>query len=168
MADDGTRRYFALLHFETATIEIKVFVIVKTFSSFFNYASSTTLAIALNVSPRERKRVVLLLESVQISSCGFVCELKESWCYQISGWYKANLRPRPRKVIFLLFSKIESFWGIKISQITYLPKSYLWTKNERNWFFNSCHSMLDIPSDLKTLILSLGCLWLNNQDPVLN
>ena len=28
--------------------------------------------------------------------------------------------------------------------------------------------MLDIPSDLKTLILSLGCLWLNNQDPVLN
>lgn len=85
MADDGTRRYFAVLHSETATIEIKVFVIVKTFSSFFNYASSTTLATALNVSPRERKRVVLLLESVQISSCGFVCELKESWCYQISG-----------------------------------------------------------------------------------
>ena len=85
MADDGTRRYFALLHFETATIESKVFVIVKTFSSFFNYASSTTLATALNVSPRERKRVVLLLESVQISSCDFVCELKESWCYQISG-----------------------------------------------------------------------------------
>lgn len=62
MADDGTRRYFAVLHSETATIEIKVFVIVKTFSSFFNYASSTTLATALNVSPRERKRVVLLLE----------------------------------------------------------------------------------------------------------
>ena len=78
MADDGTRRYFALLHFETATIEIKVFVIVKTFSSFFNYASSTTLAIALKVSPRERKRVVLLMESVQISSCGFVFELEES------------------------------------------------------------------------------------------
>ena len=85
MVDDGTRRYFAVLHSETATIEIKVFVIVKTFSSFFNYASSTTLATALNVSPRERKRVVLLLESAQISSCGFVCELKESWCYQISG-----------------------------------------------------------------------------------
>ena len=72
MADDGTRRYFAVLHSETATIEIKVFVIVKTFSSFFNYASSTTLAIALNESPRERKRVVLLMESVQISSCVFV------------------------------------------------------------------------------------------------
>ena len=78
MADDETRRYFVILHFETATIEIKVFVIVKTFSSFFNCASSTTLATALNVSPRERKRVVLLMESVQISSCGFVCELEES------------------------------------------------------------------------------------------
>ena len=75
MTDDGTRRYFALLHFETATIEIKVFVIIKTFPSFFNYDSSTTHAIALKGSPRERKRVVLLMESVQISSCGFVCEL---------------------------------------------------------------------------------------------
>ena len=63
---------------KTATIEIKVFVIVKTFSSLFNYASSTSLAIALKVSSRERKRVVLLMESVQTSPCGFVCDLEES------------------------------------------------------------------------------------------
>ena len=78
MVDDGTRRYFAVLHSETATIEIKVFVIVKTFSSFFNYVSSTSLDIALKVSCSERRRVVLLMESVQISPCGFICEREES------------------------------------------------------------------------------------------
>ena len=67
-----------LLYYISKQLLLKVFVIVKTFSSFFNCASSTNLAIALNVSLRERKRVVLLMESVQISSCGFVCELEES------------------------------------------------------------------------------------------
>ena len=52
----------------------------------------------------------------------------------------AILRLRPRKLIFLLFSKIKGFFF----QITYLPKSYLWTKNEGNRFFNSWHSMVDI------------------------
>ena len=50
MADDGTRRYFALLHFETATTEINVFVIVKTFSSFFNYASQERMRFSLRFS----------------------------------------------------------------------------------------------------------------------
>ena len=50
LLDDGTRRYFALLHFETATIEIKVFVIVKTFSS-------TTLAIAFKYLLEKEKEL---------------------------------------------------------------------------------------------------------------
>ena len=58
--------------------EIKVFVIVKTCSSFLNYVSSTSLDIALKVSSSERSRVVLLMESVQISPCGFICERDES------------------------------------------------------------------------------------------
>ena len=46
----------------------------KTGSSFVNYVISTSLDIALKVSSGERRRVVLLMESVQISPCGFVCE----------------------------------------------------------------------------------------------
>ena len=57
---------------------IKVFVTVKTCSSFLNYVSSTSLNIALEVSSSERRRVALLMESVQISPCGFICERKES------------------------------------------------------------------------------------------
>ena len=57
---------------------IKVFVTVKTCSSFLNYVSSTSLDIALNVSSSERRRVVLLMESVQISPCAFICEREES------------------------------------------------------------------------------------------
>ena len=47
---------------------------VKTCSSFLNYVSSTSLDIALKVSSSERRRVVLLMESVQISPCAFICE----------------------------------------------------------------------------------------------
>ena len=53
---------------------IKVFVTVKTCSSFLNYVSSTSLYIALKVISSKRRRVVLLMESVQISRCGFVWE----------------------------------------------------------------------------------------------
>ena len=41
-------------------------------------ASSTRLDIALKVSSSERRRVVLLMESAQISPCGFICEREES------------------------------------------------------------------------------------------
>ena len=58
--------------------EIKVFVTVKTCSSFLNYVSSTSLDIDLKVSSSEGRRVVLLLESLQISPCGFICEREES------------------------------------------------------------------------------------------
>ena len=56
---------------------MKVFVTIKTCSSFLNYVSSTSLDIALKVSSSER-RVVLLMESVQISPYGFICEREES------------------------------------------------------------------------------------------
>ena len=51
---------------------------IKTCSSFLNYVSSTSLDIALKVSSSERRRVVLLMESVQISPCSFICEREES------------------------------------------------------------------------------------------
>ena len=49
------------------------------------------------------------------------------------------------KTVILTYCENNSY------QITYLPKNYLWTKNEGNRFFNSCHSMLHIswPSLLK-------------------
>ena len=49
-------------------------------SSFLKYFSSMSLAISLKVSFSEWKRVVLLMGSVQISLCSFVCECEESWC----------------------------------------------------------------------------------------
>ena len=58
--------------------KIKVFVTVKTCSSFLNYVSSTSLDIALKVPSIERRRVVLLMESAQISPCAFICEREES------------------------------------------------------------------------------------------
>ena len=58
--------------------QIKVFVTVKTCSSFLNYVSSTSLDIALKVSSSERRSFVLLMESVQISPCDFICECLES------------------------------------------------------------------------------------------
>ena len=58
--------------------KIKVFVTVKTSSSFLNYVSSTSLDTALKVPSIERRRVVLLMESVQISPCAFICEREES------------------------------------------------------------------------------------------
>ena len=54
LLDDGTRRYFALLHFETATIEIN--------SKNLQFNDSRY---CFKVSPRERKRVVLLMESAK-------------------------------------------------------------------------------------------------------
>ena len=52
---------------------IKVFVTVKTCSSFLNYVRSTSHDIALKVSSSERRR-----ESVQISPWAFICEREES------------------------------------------------------------------------------------------
>ena len=45
---------------------------------FKNYFSSTSFAISLKAqSSSERKRVVMLMGSVQISSCGAVCKREE-------------------------------------------------------------------------------------------
>ena len=53
-----------------------------------------------------------------------------------------------------------AFCENNLHQITYLPKSYLWAKNEGNRFFNSCHSMVDIslPSLLNLRVLQTGSL----------
>ena len=56
---------------------IKVFVTVKTCSSFLNYVSSTSLDIVLKVISSERRRVEPLMESVRISRCGFVWEYED-------------------------------------------------------------------------------------------
>ena len=72
------RKRIRMEKFGLQLLLIKVFVTVKTCSSFLNYVGSTSLDIALEVSSSERRRVVLLMESVQISPCGFICERKES------------------------------------------------------------------------------------------
>ena len=53
----------------------------------------------------------------------------------------------------IFFSKIKGFWQEQSTSGFFLPKSYLWTKNERNWFFNFCH-------DIKILLdSSWPSLW---------
>ena len=46
---------------------------------FKNYFISTSFAISLNVSSSERKRVVVLMGSVQISPCGVVRKREEGY-----------------------------------------------------------------------------------------
>ena len=53
----------------------QVFVILKTYPSLFQYDE---LAIALKVSFSGRKIIFLLMESVQIPPCSFVCKREES------------------------------------------------------------------------------------------
>ena len=73
---------------------------------FFNYVSSTSLDIALKVSSSEKRTVILLMEIVQVSPCGFVCESEEIFGLE----NRAILRlDRLRKLIFLLFSKTKGF-----------------------------------------------------------
>ena len=50
--------------------------------------------------------------------------------------------PTPKTDI--LSRKEKAFCENNLHQITHLPKSYIWTKNEGNRFFNSCHSLVDI------------------------
>ena len=88
---------------------MKVFVTVKTFSSFFNYVSSTSLDIALKVSSSERRRVVLLMESVQILLADLFANARRVDVSKFRVESAAILRLRPRKLIFLLFSKIKGF-----------------------------------------------------------
>ena len=46
--------------------------------SFLNYFSTTSFAIPPKVSSSGRKIIFLIMESVQISPCGFVREREES------------------------------------------------------------------------------------------
>lgn len=61
---------------QKTTAKLK-FCCCKTCSSFFNYVMSKSLDIALTVSSSERRRIVLLMESIQISPCSFVCKREE-------------------------------------------------------------------------------------------
>ena len=77
----GPGKFGAIPHEEKCRrkqLLIKVFVTVKTCSLFLNYVSSMSLDVALKVSSSERRKVVLLMESVQISPCGFICKHEES------------------------------------------------------------------------------------------
>ena len=53
---------------------------LMTYPSFSNYFSRTSLAIALKVYllVKEKNFVVLFIENVEISPCGFVCKGEES------------------------------------------------------------------------------------------
>ena len=62
----------------------------------------------------------------------FGLKIRPFWDSDHENWYSYFSR------------KQNTFCENNLHQITYLPKSYLWTKNEGNRFFNSCHSMVDI------------------------
>ena len=62
------------------TNKLKFLLSWKPSPHFKNYFGLTSFAISLNVSSSERYRVVMLMGSVQISQCSFVCEHDESWC----------------------------------------------------------------------------------------
>ena len=59
--------------------KLKFLLSGKPTPDFKNYFISTSFAISLNVSSSERKRVVMLMGSVQISPCGVVCKREEGY-----------------------------------------------------------------------------------------
>ena len=48
------------------------------------------------------------MESVQISPCGFICERKESSCYQISGWKYGHFQTPTMKTDIRTFLENKS------------------------------------------------------------
>ena len=109
----------------------------KNGSSFVTYVISTSLEIALKVSSSERKRVFYWRKVSKFLLAALFANARrvDVTCSKFRVQNKA---------IFTFLGN-ERLFGRKTynHQITYLPKSYLWTKNEGNRFFNSCHSMLD-------------------------
>ena len=61
----------------------------------------------------------------------FGLKIRPFWDSDYKNWYS-------------YFSK--AFWENNLHHITYLRKSYLWTKNEGNRFFNFCDLMVSWPS----------------------
>ena len=115
-------------------------------SSFLNYVNSTSLDIALKVSSSERRRIVCSIDrkcpnfSLQLylrtrgelMLANFGLKIRPFWDSDHENWYSYS------------FLENKAFCENNLHQITYVPKSYLWTKNEGNRFINSCHSMRDI------------------------
>ena len=89
--------------------KIKVFVTVKTCSSFLNYVSSTSLDIALKVPSIERRRVVLLMKVSKFLLAPLFAKARRVDVSKFWVQSTAILRLRPRKLIFQLFSKIKGF-----------------------------------------------------------
>ena len=75
----------------------------------------------------------------------FGLKIRPFWDSDHENWYSYFSRK---------FLMIKGFY-----QITYLPKSHLRAKNEGNRFFNSCHSMADIPWPS----LLINCLFFSAQ-----
>ena len=90
---------------------IKVFVTVKTCSSFLNYVSSTSLDIALKVSSMESKEEELFY-CWKVSKFLLAAFFANARRVDVSKFWverTAILRLRPPKLIFLRFSKIKGF-----------------------------------------------------------
>ena len=68
----------------------------------------------------------------ELMLANFGLKTRPFWDADLKKWYSCFSR------------KYKAFCENNLHQITYLPKSYLWTKNEGNRCFNSCHSMVDI------------------------
>ena len=71
--------------------------------------TSTSLDIALQVSSSERRRVALLMERVKFLLVALFANARRVDVSKFQVENKAILRLRPRKLIFLLFSKIKGF-----------------------------------------------------------
>ena len=97
-------------------------------------------------------RVVLLMESTQISPCDFICEGEESWCQQISGWkYRGHFEGPSTKTDILTFLENKSFFArtTYIRLLIYLKAIYRQKMKEID-FFNSSATQWSIFPDRRS------------------
>ena len=139
----------------------KVFVTVKTCSSFLNLLVQRVLILFWKYLLVKEEELFCLWKVSKFLLATLFANARSVDVSKLRVENTAILRLRPRKQIFLLFSKKKAFCENNLHQITYQLK-LLWTENEGNRFFNSCHSMVDIswPSLLIVYQKNRGRLWI--------
>ena len=79
---------------------------------------------------RKNYRYVLILQYTQT-------QIKVRLLFLIKPLRSAILVTIEAKIVFLIFFESASS-SKKLHHVSYLPKGYLWTKGEKNWFFDFC------------------------------
>ena len=112
----------------------KVFVTVKTCSSFLNLLVQGVLILFWKYLLVKEEELFCLWKVSKFLLATLFANARSVDVSKLRVEKKAILRLRPRKQIFLLFSKKKVFCENNLHQITYLPKAIM-DRKWRKWIF---------------------------------